>query len=210
MLGFLTGLYPVGFEGRIHYKVERRPSPLLALHVSWQRRENGGGVGRLCRLRRRRSGACHGRGGSPRLGGRRPRRSGGGRGRGGGGRLGGRRRAAPVAIRREPRWGRRWVTRRVAPAGPAAIRWWSRRKERHVTRRAAPAGPAAIRCWSRLRRWRVTRRASAAGAGGDPVVVAAGVKRCLAGTQYVRAAGAGPSYCITVATVAFRCHLDCI
>jgi len=122
------------------------------------------------------------------------------------------------------------VTRRVAPAGPAAIRWLSRRKERQVTRRAAPAGPAAIRCWSGLRRWRVSRRASAVGADGDPVavaaggaavafaggaccdpvVVAAGVKRCQAGTRYVRAAGAGPSYCITVATVAFRCHLDCI
>ena len=94
----------------------------------------------------------------------------------------------------------------------------------------APAGPAAIRWWSRLRRWRVTLLASAAGAdgdpvavaaggapvasaggaGGDPVVVAAGVKRCQAGTRYVRAAGAGPSSWLTVATVAFRCHLDCI
>jgi len=76
----------------------------------------------------------------------------------------------------------------------------------------------------------VTRRASAAGAGGDPevvaaggaavastvgaggdlVVVAAGVKKCQAGTRYVRAAGVGQSYCITVAALAFRCHLDCI
>jgi len=122
------------------------------------------------------------------------------------------------------------VTRWAAPAGLAAIRWWSRRKGRQVTRRAAPAGPAAIRWWSRRRRWRVTRRASAAGAGGDPVVVAAGgaavtsaggaggdpvvvaagVKRCQAGTRHARAAGVGQSYCITVATVAFRCHLDCI
>jgi len=46
--------------------------------------------------------------------------------------------------------------------------------------------------------------ASAGGAGGDPVVVMAGVKRCQAGTRYVRAAGVGQSYCITVATVAFR------
>ena len=52
--------------------------------------------------------------------------------------------------------------------------------------------------------------ASAGGAGGDPVVVAAGVKRCQAGTRYVRAAGVGQSYCITVAIVAIRCHLDCI
>jgi len=42
------------------------------------------------------------------------------------------------------------------------------------------------------------------------VVVTAGVWRCQAGTPYVRAAGVGQSYCITVATVAFRCHLDCI
>jgi len=52
--------------------------------------------------------------------------------------------------------------------------------------------------------------ASAGGAGGDPVVVAAGVKRCQAGTRYVRAAGVGQYYGISVATVAFRCHLDCI
>ena len=51
---------------------------------------------------------------------------------------------------------------------------------------------------------------SAGGACGDPVVVTAGVKRCQAGTRYVRAACAGQSYYITVATVAFRCHLDCI
>ena len=51
---------------------------------------------------------------------------------------------------------------------------------------------------------------SEGGAGGDPVVDAAGVERCQAGTRYVRAAGVSQSYCITVATVAFRCHLDCI
>jgi len=52
--------------------------------------------------------------------------------------------------------------------------------------------------------------ASAGGACGDPVVVTAGVKRCQAGTRYVRAAGVGQSYSINLATVAFRYHLDCI
>ena len=122
------------------------------------------------------------------------------------------------------------MTWRAAPAGPAGIRWLSRREVRQVTRRAALAETEAIRCLSRRRRWRVTRRAlaagaggdlvvvaaggaavaSAGGAGGDPVVVAAGVKGCQAGARYVRAAGVGQSYCITVATVAFQCHLDCI
>jgi len=52
--------------------------------------------------------------------------------------------------------------------------------------------------------------ASAGGGCGDPVVVTAMVKRCPAGTRYVRAAGVGQSYCTTVATVAFWCQLDCI
>ena len=76
-----------------------------------------------------------------------------------------------------------------------------------MTRRASAAGadgdPVAVAAGGGA-------AASAGGAGGDPVVVAAGVKRCQAGTRYVRAAGAGPSYCVTVATVAFRCHLGCI
>jgi len=51
-------------------------------------------------------------------------------------------------------------------------------------------------------------RASAAGAGGDPVVVTAGgVAVASAGGL---GAGVGQSYFITVATVAFWCHLDCI
>jgi len=52
--------------------------------------------------------------------------------------------------------------------------------------------------------------AFAGGACGDPVVVKTGVKMCQAGTRYVRAAGVGQSYSFTVATVAFRNHLDCI
>jgi len=52
--------------------------------------------------------------------------------------------------------------------------------------------------------------ASAGGVCGDPVKVNAGVKRSPEGARYVQAAGVGQPHCMTVATVACRCHLDCI